>query len=108
MALKLQKANFYDVVNYNVHLFNKDVYFYIYLFHSLVLFLFKVMHSNQNLYFVLLYTERVGLVTGDTFNEMYFEGCNKMKKVLSHHTDISKLSLSSYKSKGVTASEFLL
>ena len=59
------------------------------------------------MYFVLLYTERVGLVTGGTFNEVYLEGCNKMKKVLSCQTDMSKLSLSHYKSKGVTRVNFL-
>lgn len=37
---------------------------------------------------------------------MYLEGCNKMKKVSSHHTDMSKLSLSPYKSKGVTQVNF--
>lgn len=64
------------------------------------------MHSNQNLYLVLLYTERVGLVTGGAFNEVYLEDCNKMKKVSSCQTDISKLSLSPYKSKGVTQVNF--
>jgi NADH:ubiquinone oxidoreductase subunit 4 (subunit M) len=51
------------------------------LFIFLVLLLFKLIHSNQNLYFVLLHTERVGLVTESTSNVVYFEGCNKIKKV---------------------------
>lgn len=81
-------------------------FIFIYLFRSLVSLLFKLMHSNQNLYFVLLYTERVGLVTGGTFNEVYFEGCNKIKKVSSCQADMSKLSLSPCKSKGVTRVNF--
>ena len=37
---------------------------------------------------------------------MYLEGCNKMKKVSSCQIDMSKLSLSPYKSKGVTRVNF--
>lgn len=36
--------------------------------------------------------KRDGLVTGSIFNEMWFEGCNEMKKVSSCHKDMSKLS----------------
>ena len=64
------------------------------------------MHSNQNLCFIMLYTERVGLVTRGTFNDVYFEGCNEMKKVSSCQKDTSKLSLSLYRSKGVTRVNF--
>jgi hypothetical protein len=65
------------------------------LFIFLVL-LFKLIHLNQNLYFVLLHTERVELVIESISNVVYFEGCNKIKKVSSCHTGMSKLSLGFY------------
>jgi hypothetical protein len=45
----------------------------------------------------MLHTERVGLVTEGTSNVVYLEDCNKMKKMSSCQTDISKLSLGFYK-----------
>jgi len=46
--------------------------------------------------------KRDGLVTGGTFNEVCFEGCNEMKKVSSCHKDMSKLSESHNRVLGLT------
>ena len=46
--------------------------------------------------------KRDGLVTGGTFNEVWFEGCNKMKKVSSCHKGMSKLSESQNRVLGLT------
>lgn len=46
--------------------------------------------------------KRDGLVTGLTFNEVWFEGCNEMKKVSSCHKGMSKLSESQNKVLGLT------
>lgn len=46
--------------------------------------------------------KRDGLVTGGTFNEVWFEGCNKMKKVSSCHRGMSKLSESQNRVLGLT------
>jgi hypothetical protein len=46
--------------------------------------------------------KRDGLVTEDTFNEMWFEGCNEMKKVSSCLKGTSKLFDSENKVLGLT------
>lgn len=63
--------------------------------------LFKVNALKLESVFTILFTERGGLVTGGIFNEMWFEGCNKMTKVSSCQRDMSKLSISQCKSKGL-------
>ena len=54
--------------------------------------------------FALLFfkAKRDGLVTGGTFNEVWFEGCGEMKNVSSCHKGISKLSESQNKVLGLT------
>lgn len=50
--------------------------------------------------------KRDGLVTGSTFNEVWFEGCNEMKKVPSCHKGRSKLSESQNRVLGLTQVNF--
>lgn len=52
----------------------------------------KLMHSNQNLLIYFFSAKRDGLVTEFTFNKMWTEGCNEMKKMSSCHKGMSKLS----------------
>ena len=63
---------------------------------------FKVNALKLESVFVISCIERGGLVTGGTSNEVCFEGCNKMKKLSSWQKGMSKLSVSQYKSKGLT------
>ena len=64
--------------------------------------LFKVNALEPESVFIILITERGGLVTGGTSNEVCFEGCNEMKKVSSCQRGMSKLSVSQFKNKGLT------
>lgn len=56
--------------------------------------LFKFNVIKLKIVFVFFDAKRDRLVTEGTFNEMYFEDCKKMKKVLSHYKCRSKLSKS--------------
>ena len=78
--------------------FNLTV-FYLYFFNATV---FKVSALEPESVFVIFCTERGGLVTGGTSNEACFEGCNKMKKVLSYPRGTSKLSVSQCEKEGLT------
>jgi RNA-directed DNA polymerase len=76
--------------------------------HSYLFFFFSFKvnalkpESVVYLFFIILCTERDGLVTGSTLNEVCFEGCSKMKKMSSCQRGMSTLSVSLYKSKGLT------
>lgn len=64
-------------------------------------YFFKVNALEPESVYIILFTERDGLVTGDMSNEICSEGCNEMKKMPSCQRGMSKLSESQYKSKGL-------
>ena len=72
--------------------------FYIYFNFSF----FKFNALEPEFAFIVFNAKRDGLVTEGTFNEMWFEGCNEMKKVSSCHKGMSKLSESQNKVLGLT------
>ena len=69
-----------------------------------IIFKFNTFKSGS--VFIILFAERGGLVTEGAFNEMFFEGCNEMKKESSCQRDLSKLSVSLYEYKSVTQVNF--
>ena len=74
--------------------------FYIYFIFNFSFFKFNALEPEFA--FIFFNVKRDGLVTEGTFNEMWFEGCNEMKKMSSCHKDTSKLSESQNKVLGLT------
>jgi hypothetical protein len=80
---------------------NTDIlWFYSYFIYNISFF--KVNALEPEFASRLFNAKRDGLVTEGTFNEVWFEGCNKMKKVSSCHKGMSKLSASQNKLLGLT------
>ena len=76
---------------------------YIYFIFSFFFFEFNALEPEfAFIYIYFFQCKRDGLVTEGTFNEMWFEGCNEMKKMSSCHKDTSKLSESQNKVLGLT------
>ena len=86
--------------------FNLTTITYLLLFFFFNFTIFKINALKPESVHVNSYTERGGLVTGSTSNEVYFEDCSEMKKVLSCQKNMSKLSVSLYNSNGVTQVNF--
>ena len=76
--------------------------FYIYFIFSF----FKFNALKPEFAFIFFNAKRDELVTKGTFNEMWFEGCNEMKKVSSCHKGMSKLFESQKKVLGLTRVNF--
>lgn len=69
---------------------------------NICLFFSNVNALKPEFALIFFSAKRDGLVTEITFNEMWSEDCNEMKKVSSCQKDMSKLSESQNKVLGLT------